>query len=105
MSSGRIGFPPLAVLSAILTLGASIAFAATDSKSRFDLPAEPLDKALQDFAIQVHCQISYEPSLVAGMQAPAIKGEFTPGDALSMLLKGTTLKAVYAGENIIQVLA
>src|SRR3979490_2066050 len=103
MSSGRIGFPPLAILSALLALGASTAFAATDAKSRFDLPAEPLDKALQDFAIQVHRQISYEPSLVAGMQAPAIEGEFTPGDALSMLLKGTKLRAVYVGEDLIQV--
>jgi iron complex outermembrane receptor protein len=105
MSSGRIGFPPLAVLSAILTLGASIAFTATDLKSRFDLPAEPLDKALQEFAIQVHCQISYEPSLVAGLQAPGIKGEFTPGDALSILLEGTKLRAIYVGEDFIQVLA
>jgi outer membrane receptor protein involved in Fe transport len=104
MPSGRIGFPLLAILSALLALGASTAFAASDAKSRFDLPAEPLDKALQDFAIQMHWQISYEPSLVAGMRAPAIKGEFTPGDALSMLLKGTKLRAVYVGEDIIQVL-
>jgi len=40
--------------------------ASTDIKSRFDLPAEPLDKSLRDFAIQANCNISYEPSLVAG---------------------------------------
>jgi outer membrane receptor protein involved in Fe transport len=104
MYSSRVGFPLLIVLNALLTLGASIAFAAADSKSHFDLPAEPLDKALQDFAIQVHYQISYEPSLVAGIRAPALKGEFTPSDALSMLLKGTKLRAVYVGKDVIRVL-
>lgn len=104
MYSSRVGFPLLVVLNALLTLGVPIAFAAADSKSHFDLPAEPLDKALQDFAIQMHYQISYEPSLVAGIRAPAIKGEFTPDDALSMLLKGSKLRAVYIREDVIQVL-
>jgi outer membrane receptor protein involved in Fe transport len=105
MSSSRVGgFPLLIVLNALLALGASIAFAAADSKSHFDLPAEPLDKALQDFAIQVHCQISYEPSLVSGIQAPPLKGEFTRADALSVLLKGTKLRAVYIRKDVIQVL-
>ncbi len=55
MYSSRVGFLLLVVLNTLLALGASIAFAAAaDSKSHFDLPAEPLDKALQDFAIQVH---------------------------------------------------
>jgi outer membrane cobalamin receptor len=103
MYSSRVGFPLLVVLNALLALGASIAFAAADSKWHFDLPAEPLDKALQDFAIQMHYQISYEPSLVAGIRAPPIKGEFTPRDALSMLLKGTKLRAVFIREDVIQV--
>ena len=104
MYSSRVGLLLLAVFTACLALGASIAFAAADSKSHFDLPAEPLDKALQAFAIQAHCQISYEPSLVSGIQAPPLKGEFTRADALSVLLKGTNLKAVNIDQAVIRVL-
>jgi iron complex outermembrane receptor protein len=81
----------------------STSMASPEFKSRFDLPAEPLDKSLRDFAIQANCNISYEPSLVAGQQAPAIKGEFTPADALSMILAGTRLEAVNIDEDTIEV--
>src|ERR1700730_16264451 len=87
----------------VLSLSISISRASTDLKSTFDLPAEALDKALRDFAIQAHCNISYEPSAVAGLQAPAIKGEFTPAGALSMMLAGTRLQAVSVNEDTIQV--
>ena len=51
----------------------------------------------------MHCQISYEPALVAGLQAPEIRGEYTPSAVLSLLLKGTKLRAVNVTEDMIQV--
>ncbi|HEV7610803.1 MAG TPA: TonB-dependent receptor [Steroidobacteraceae bacterium] len=72
-------------------------------KARFDLPAEPLDKALRDLALQANRNISYEPAIVAGLQAPAIKGEFTVGAALAAMLTGTKLR-VYINEDTIQIL-
>ena len=74
-----------------------------DLKSSFDLPAEYMDRALRDFALQANCNISFEPSLVAGLQAPAVKGEYSRGEALSILLTGTALKAVTVNNNTIQV--
>ncbi len=76
----------------------------SDIKLHFDLAAGPLDKALRDFAVQASRNISYEPSIVAGLQAPAIKGEFTVGDALSLLLKGTKLHAVNVDAKTIRIL-
>ncbi len=76
----------------------------SDIKLHFDLAAGPLDKALRDFAVQANRNISYEPSIVAGLQAPAIKGEFTVGDALSFLLKGTKLRAVNVDTKTIRIL-
>ena len=70
----------------------------------FDVAAGPLDKALRDFAVQASRNISYEPSIVAGLQSPAIKGEFTVGDALSLLLKGTKLRAVNINKKTIRIL-
>jgi iron complex outermembrane recepter protein len=77
---------------------------ASDIKMHFDLPAGPMDKALRDFAVQADRNISYEPSIVSGLQAPAIKGEFTVGDALTVLLKGTKLHAVDINTKTIRIL-
>jgi len=105
---GRAGILLLAIFAVIFSLGPSRSTADETSrseiKSRFDLPAESLDKALRDLAVQANCNISYEPSTVAGLQAPPISGEFTVSRALSLLLKGTTLRAVSVNENTIQIL-
>ncbi len=76
------GIVSLALAAALLSFHVSTSLAAADIKSRFDLPEEPLDKALRDFAVQANCNISYEPSIVAGLEAPAIKGEYTPANVL-----------------------
>jgi iron complex outermembrane recepter protein len=106
---GRAGILLVAIFAATFLLDASRSAAGATSptrseiKSRFDLPAESLDKALRDLAVQANCNISYEPSIVAGLQAPPISGEFTVSRALSLLLKGTTLRAVNVNENTIQI--
>lgn len=107
---GRAGIVLLAIFAMAYSLDASTSPASAASpvrseiKARFDLPAESLDKALRDFAVQAHCNVSYEPSIVAGLQAPAINGEFTVGRVLSLLLNGTRLRAVNVDENTIQIL-
>jgi iron complex outermembrane receptor protein len=88
----------------ILPWIAGVAFAGTGTHARFDLPAEALDKALRDFAQQANCNISYNPELVSGLQAPAIKGDYEPAEVLSRLLKGTRLRAVTLNDDTIQVL-
>jgi iron complex outermembrane receptor protein len=106
----RAGIILLAIFAATLSLdpstslGSETPSASSGIKSHFDLPAESLDKALRDFAAQANCNISYEPAIVAGLQAPAIKGEFTAGRVLALLLKGTRLRAVDVNENTIQIL-
>jgi outer membrane receptor protein involved in Fe transport len=106
----RAGIIVLAIFAGVLSLSSSASLAESASaaraeiKSRFDLPAEPMDKALRDFALQANCNISYEPSLVAGLQAPAIKGEFTVDGALALILTGTKLRAVNVNEDTIQIL-
>lgn len=99
----RSGIISSAIFAVVISLGAAVSLAGAEIKSHFDLPAEPLDKALRDFAVQANCNISYEPSAVAGLQAPAIKGEFTPASVLSMMLTGTRLVAVNVNEDTIQV--
>ena len=106
-SASSAGEPPpagsTAVSNSTPATGATSALR-SDIKLHFDLAAGPLDKTLRDFAVQSSRNISYEPSIVAGLQAPAIKGEFTVGDALSLLLKGTKLRAVNVDAKTIRIL-
>jgi iron complex outermembrane recepter protein len=91
------------ICASFLFTSSFMAHADTGIKARFDLPAESLGKALRDFALQAHCNISFEPSVVAGLQAPAIKGDFIAADALAMILAGTRLTTVNIDESTIRV--
>jgi iron complex outermembrane recepter protein len=95
---------PLAAPATTSAITSTDTSARADSKSRFDIPAEDLGKALRDFAIQANYNLSYDPTSVKHLQAPAIKGDYTVPDALSLILRGTHLRAVNINENTIQVL-
>ncbi|WP_029911578.1 TonB-dependent receptor [Caulobacter sp. UNC358MFTsu5.1] len=54
----------------------------------FDIPAGPLDGALQAFAAQSGRQLAYSPQLVAGLRSPGLKARLAPDQALGELLRG-----------------
>jgi hemoglobin/transferrin/lactoferrin receptor protein len=80
----------LAILVAAL-LGSSIALAQSAALD-LDLPAQPLDKALNALARQSGAQIVFVTGLAAGKQAPAVHGRLTVGEALHRLLTGSGLE-------------
>jgi iron complex outermembrane receptor protein len=103
---GRSRTPPQFLFICLIfltSLAAAVPAARADVPSRLDLPAEPLDKALRDFALKVHRNIYYDPSTVRGLRAPAVKGTYTVSDALSLLLQGTSLHAININDDTIQV--
>src|SRR5580698_4641694 len=102
-STRRRKFAFVGILTSVFLSASFVSRADAEIKTHFDLPAEALDKALRDFAVQAHCNVSYEPSVVAGLRAPVIKGDFTAADALAMLLVGTRLSATHVDENTIRV--
>jgi iron complex outermembrane recepter protein len=79
--------------------------AQNQNRSPFDLPAQPLAKALTNLALQVGLNIYFDDALVAGLQAPALKAELTADEAIARLLLGTTLKAVYVNPDTVRVTA
>jgi iron complex outermembrane recepter protein len=107
---GRAGIILLAIFAVFHLLHSPASLAGATSppgseiKSHFKLPSEDLDKALRDFAVQANCNISYEPSMVAGLHAPKIEGDFTAERVLSLLLKGTTLRVVNVNANTFQII-
>ncbi len=88
----RTGILMPAIFAAILSLAVQAAQAnpeypvGAETRWRFDLPAESLDKALRDIATQANGNSSYEPSVVVGLRAPTVKGELTVGSAMSRVL-------------------
>ncbi|ROR02239.1 iron complex outermembrane receptor protein/outer membrane receptor for ferric coprogen and ferric-rhodotorulic acid [Delftia acidovorans] len=96
-SSGacRAALHPLA--HALLCLGLSMPLQAALAQPaaqtlRFDIAAQPLASALDQFARQAGLQLVFTPSLAAQRQAPAVRGELPLRQALDDLLAGSGLQ-------------
>lgn len=61
----------------------------------FDLPAQPLVRALESYSAASGLQVVYDGTLATGRQSAEVKGVFTPEMALRMLLGGTGLAPRY----------
>lgn len=61
----------------------------------FNLPAQPLQSALEAYSVTSGLQVIYNAGLAAGRRSSRVKGEFTPDLALAMLLAGTGLIPQY----------
>ncbi|MCE1170860.1 MAG: TonB-dependent siderophore receptor [Azovibrio sp.] len=59
-----------------------------------DIPAGPLDQALNRFAAEAGILLTIDASLTAGKQSPGLKGSASPAQGLQQLLQGTGLEAV-----------
>ena len=68
---------------------AQAAAAAEAVRRDFDIPRQPLSSALIVFGRQSGLQLAVDSDLVAGLQAQAVRGSYTPEQALRQLLAGT----------------
>ena len=79
-----------------LSLLASSLFIAISAQGQelvnIDLPAAPLGQAINTLAQQSSVQIIFAGDQSAGQQAPALKGRFTPEQALQKLLEHSGLQ-------------
>jgi Secretin and TonB N terminus short domain len=66
---------------------------------QFDLPVEPLDTALEAYMQITGSQVLYRSALTNARVSTALKGRFTPTQALAKLLAGTSLTARYTTEG------
>jgi len=58
----------------------------TAQRQTFDIAAQPLASALSTLARQAGLQLSLQASLVDGLQAPAVRGQYSLDEALRLLL-------------------
>lgn len=87
-------YPALA--SAISLCLSSYVLAATVS---FDIPAQPLSSALTQLSATSGMRVSFDEQSVAGKQAPAVRGNLEPAQALSQILAGSGLTASVSGNS------
>ncbi|MRF41134.1 TonB-dependent siderophore receptor [Escherichia coli] len=74
-------------------------------KVNVDLPAAPLGEAINALAQQSSVQIIFASDLGAGRNAPAVKGRFTPEEALQTLLKDSGLQVQAKDERTFVIVA
>jgi iron complex outermembrane receptor protein len=71
------------------------------AKYPFDLPAQPLAESLRAVGHQTSTNVMFEPRLVKGLDAPALRAETTPTEAIRLLLAGTKLTALQTAADTI----
>jgi iron complex outermembrane receptor protein len=86
---------------------AIVATPATAQQARYDfnLPAQPLETALEDFARTANQQLIFADADVRGRKAPPVSGTYSPDDALGLLLAGTDLKVRRTASGVVQIAA
>lgn len=88
-SRRRISIRATTIVAALFVFGTALAQAAF----RVDVPPQPLADALRAVGQQTSTNILFEPDLVKGLRAAAVRADLTSDEALATLLKGTGLAA------------
>lgn len=84
-------FTSTALAALMLGVATPVIAQSTEAVRTFSIGAGPLERSLPVFAQQSGLQILYPSALVAGRQARALTGDYTPEAALAELLRGTGL--------------
>jgi len=75
------------------------------ARSSFDLPAQPLASSLRAVASQTGTNVLFDPPLVEGRVAPALKAQLTPDQAFMKLLTGTGLTYKYLDDKTVTIIS
>ncbi|WP_241074043.1 secretin and TonB N-terminal domain-containing protein, partial [Achromobacter insuavis] len=67
----------------------------------FDLPAQPLQSALEQYSNVTGSSVVYRAALAVGRRSAAVKGIYTPEAALRMLIEGSGLEVEYTAANAV----
>lgn len=83
-----------------LALGSAALAQAREYKSWLDIPAQSLESALKEFGVETDSQVMFAKDVVAGRASVAVKGVFTPREALNTLLQGSGLRVEQSAEKV-----
>ena len=77
------------------------AVAVAQEKIRFDIPEQDASTAIQSWARQSGLQIFAAQEHLRGVRAHAVRGEYSPLEAMQLLIAGTGLEVVSTGEKTV----
>lgn len=92
----------LGVFPAVLSVPQ--AAAQTARAHSFNIPRQPLNRALRSLADQTGIQIAYQTSIAAGTTAPAVTGTMSTEQALALMLSGSGLRYSFTNANTVTIL-
>jgi iron complex outermembrane receptor protein len=87
--------------SAAVALVGSAAWAQAPARAQFDIPAQDLGAALRSLGVQAGREVLFDPALVDGRRAPAVRGDMPVSSAVERLLIGQSLRSRESGRTII----
>jgi len=90
-------------LAAAIALSFAATGAAMAQVRAYDIPSEPLSKALRDFGQVSGRQIIFTEDLVRGHATPGLRGDYSSDDALARLLTGTGLRSELSPSGAIMI--
>jgi iron complex outermembrane receptor protein len=93
MMSGESRIIGALMAGAAMGLVPAVAHAQQQGSMAFDLPAQDLGDALRRVAAQAEIELYASADDLQGRQAPVLKGDLTPREAIEALLRGTGLVA------------
>ncbi|MEM6908493.1 MAG: TonB-dependent receptor plug domain-containing protein [Pseudomonadota bacterium] len=99
MASLVTGCSVAAMSATAMAQEASAQSASADERS-YDIPAQPLQDALNAFAEASGSDLLYPSDLVEDKQSSAVSGTFTTTQALQRLLRGSGLVAAQVSQNV-----
>ena len=71
------------------------------TQQRFDIPAQALASALNQFSRQTGWEVGYTADLARDVRSPGVRGDMTPAEAIAHLLSGTGLGFDFSGPKAI----
>ncbi len=77
----------------------SFAAAAQDGVHAYDIPAQPLEQAVERFSVISGWSVMYPGDLATGRSSHALRASLAPLPALQMLLQDTGIEAEVIGEQ------
>ena len=112
---GHLKLPIFGVIVVAVLIGAGAApaqqseppaqTATEEARIAFDIPAQPLESAVTAFGFQSGHQVAVDQATLTGRRSNAVRGSFTPAEALNRLLAGTGVTYRLIDENSVTLVA
>jgi hypothetical protein len=91
------------IAGGLLTLALAVSTALAQQKVNFDIPAQPASVAIQTWARASGLQVFAAEEHLQGIKTNPVRGDYTPIEAVQLMVQGTGLEVVASGENTVTI--